>query len=75
MTSTGTLRVDVAAQSPKTAGCVIEWDDRGYGCALSFGGLPRLGSACQADRRAVTRVAIDAPFGWQAIRQVTAGVR
>jgi hypothetical protein len=31
MTSTGTLGVDLAAQNPKTAGCMIEWDDRGYG--------------------------------------------
>jgi hypothetical protein len=27
----GTLGVDLAAQKRKTAGCMIEWDDRGDG--------------------------------------------
>jgi hypothetical protein len=31
ISSTGTLGVDLAAQNPKTADCMIEWDDRGYG--------------------------------------------
>jgi hypothetical protein len=31
VTSTGTLGVELAAQSPETAGYMVEWDDCRYG--------------------------------------------
>jgi hypothetical protein len=66
MASTGTLGVDLAAQSPKTAGCMIEWDDRGQGrvhCPSDNYQDSDLFSKL-IDTQYVTRAAIDAPFGW-----------
>jgi hypothetical protein len=64
--STGTLGVDLAAQSRNTAGCVIEWDNRGNGrvhCPHhNYRDEDLL--AKLVDTKYVTCAAIDAPFGW-----------
>lgn len=66
MTSTGTLGVDLAAQSRKTAGCMIEWDERGFGLVHCPADDYRDQDlfAKLIDTQYVTRAAIDAPFGW-----------
>ena len=66
MTTTGTLGVDLAAQNRKTAGCVIEWDERGHGyvhCPTDRYRDEDL-FAKLIDTQYITRAAIDAPFGW-----------
>jgi hypothetical protein len=69
MTTTGTLGVDLAAQSRKTAGCVIEWDERGHGyvhCPADHYRDEDL-FARLIDTQYITHAAIDAPFGWPAV--------
>jgi hypothetical protein len=65
MESTATFGVDLAAQPAKTAACLIEWDQRGNGvvqCPESGGSDDDL--LGWITDKVVTRVAIDAPFGW-----------
>ena len=66
MTTTGTLGVDLAAQSRKTAGCVIEWDERGHGYVHCPTDRYRDEDvfAKLIDTQYITHAAIDAPFGW-----------
>jgi hypothetical protein len=76
MTSTGTVGVDLAAQSRKTAACMIEWDEHGAGyvhCPTDHYRDEDL-FAKLVDTQYVTRAAIDAPFGWpmQFIDTITA---
>lgn len=69
MKTTGTLGVDLAAQSRKTAGCVIEWDERGHGyvhCPTDRYGDDDL-LAKLIDTEYISHAAIDAPFGWPAL--------
>ena len=66
MSTTATFGIDLAAQPKNTAGCLIEWDERGRGRVQRP--LERLDDRALLDRMAaadeVTKVAIDAPFGW-----------
>lgn len=69
MGTTGTLGVDLAAQKRKTAGCMIEWDERGHGhvhCPTDRYDDEDL-FAKLVDTQYVTHAAIDAPFGWPAM--------
>ncbi len=64
--TTGTLGIDLAAKAPRTAGCMIEWDDTGSGmvhCPSSDYQDTDI-FAKLVDTEYVSRVAIDAPFGW-----------
>ncbi len=65
MRSTATFGVDLAAQSKKTAVCLIEWREDGRGWL----DCPSVGAndfdiLAQLANEVVTVTAIDAPFGW-----------
>lgn len=66
MDTSGTFGIDLAAQPRETAGCMIEWSARGTGyvhCpADRFDDAGLLAQMTRPDY--VTKIAIDAPFGW-----------
>jgi hypothetical protein len=66
MLTTGTFGIDLASQPTKTAACMIEWDARDHGyvhCPYTgFTDQDLLSQMTHLDY--VTRVGIDAPFGW-----------
>jgi hypothetical protein len=66
MTTSKTFGIDLAAQPKNTAGCLIEWDARGNGHvhrpSVCLGDHDLLAEMIRTGD--VTRVAIDAPFGW-----------
>lgn len=66
MRTSGTFGIDLASQPEKTAGCMIEWDASGRGYVHcpgdGFADQDLLAQMIRPDY--VTRIAIDAPFGW-----------
>jgi hypothetical protein len=64
--TSGTFGIDLAAQSKNTAVCMIEWDHRGHGyvhCPAE--GVEDHDLVAQLTRGDyISRIAIDAPFGW-----------
>lgn len=62
--TTATLGIDLASQAKLTAACVIEWTPAHAEIRVLRAGVDDAGIIQLARDRAVTKVGIDAPFGW-----------